>query len=98
MQSDVETVHNLMELEFYEIENFRNRSDFMAKATAYQLFFNLFRPNSYKENQTPWQLAKEKKPDLDKYLLMIPPVDLDRLFHWKTTINQEGGNDLLTVP
>ena len=98
MQSDVETIHNLMELEFYEIENFKNRSDFMAKATAYQLFFNLFRPNSYKENQTPWQLAQEKKPDLDKHLLLIPPVDLDRLFRWKFSINQEGGNDLLTVP
>ena len=98
MQSDVETIHNLMELEFYEIESFKNRSDFMAKATAYQLFFNLFRPNSYKENQTPWQLAQEKKPNLDKHLLMIPPMDLDRLFRWKTSITQQGGNDLLTVP
>ena len=98
MQSDVETIHNLMEAEFYEIEHFKNRSDFMAKATAYQLFFNLHRPNSYKEHKTPWQLTKEKKPDLDQHLLMIPPVDLDRLFHWKMSLTQEGGNDLLTVP
>ncbi len=98
MQSDVETIHNLMEMEFYEIEPFENRSDFMAKATSYQMFFNLFRPNSYKEHKTPWQLAQEKKPDLDQHLLMIPPVDLDRLFRWKTSITQEGGNDLLTVP
>ena len=98
MQSDVETIHNLMELEFYEIEDFKDRSDFMAKATAYQLFFNLYRPNSYKENKTPWQLAREKKPDMDQHLLMIPPVDLDRLFRWKTSIIHKGGNDLLTVP
>ena len=98
MQSDVETVHNLMELEFYEIESFKNRSDFMAKATAYQLFFNLHRPNSYKEHKTPWQLAQEKRPDLDKHLLMIPPVDLDRLFRWKTSIARVGGKDQLTVP
>mgnify|MGYP001578842865 CR=1 FL=1 len=98
MQADVETIHNLMELEFYEIENFKNRADFMAKASAYQLFFNLHRPNSYKEHKTPWQLAQEKNPDLDQHLLMIPPVDLDRLFRWKTSIIQEGGNDLLTVP
>jgi len=98
MQADVETIHNLMELEFYEIEPFKDRNDFMAKATAYQLSFNLFRPNSYKENKTPWQLAQEKRPDLDKHLLMIPPVDLDRLFRWKTSISREGGKDQLTVP
>lgn len=28
MQSDVETIHNLMEMEFYEIEQFKNRADF----------------------------------------------------------------------
>ena len=79
MQSDVETIHNLMEAEFFEIEQFKNRQDFFSKATAYQLFFNLHRPNSYKEHKTPWQLAQEKKPDLDKRFLMIPPVDLDKL-------------------
>ncbi|NCB27855.1 MAG: hypothetical protein EOM62_20740 [Bacteroidia bacterium] len=98
MQSDVETIHNLMEMEFYEIENFESRSDFMAKATAYQLFFNLHRPNSYKEHKTPCQLAKEKKPDLDQHLLMIPPVDLERLLRWKTSMIHQGGKDLLTVP
>jgi transposase len=98
MQADVETIHNLMEPEFYEIEDFKNRNDFMAKATTYQLFFNLRRPNSYKEDKTPWQLAQEKRPDLDKHLLMIPPVDLDRLFRWKTSIVQVGGKDQLTVP
>ena len=83
---------------FYEIEDFKNRNDFMAKATVYQHFFNLHRPNSYKENKTPWQLTQEKRPDLDKHLLMIPPVDLDRLFRWKTLIIQAGGKDQLTVP
>ena len=98
MQSDVETVHNLMELEFYEIEQFQNRQDFFNKVSAYQLFFNLHRPNSYKEHKTPWQLAQKKNPDLDKRLLMIPPVDLDKLLSWKTSFSLKGGNDLLTVP
>ena len=97
MQSDVETIHNLMEMEFYEIEQFQNRQDFFAKATAYQLFFNLHRPNSYKEHKTPWQLAQEKKPDLDKRLMLVPPVDLDKLLRWKIELIQ-GGKDLLTVP
>ncbi len=98
MQSDVETIHNLVELEFFEIEQFENRGDFFNKATAYQMFFNLQRPNSYKENKSPWQLVQEKKPDFDKRLLMIPPVDLDILLDWKTSLLPTGGNNLLTVP
>jgi len=98
MQSDVETIHNLMEMEFYEIEQFNNRFDFMTKAACYQLFFNLHRPNSYKEHKTPWALAQEKNPQLDKRLLMIPPVDLDQLFAWYAPFLAKRGNDLLTVP
>ena len=98
MQSDVETIHNLMEMEFYELELFQNRLDFFNKAACYQLFFNLHRPNSYKEHKTPWQLSQEKNPGLDKRLLMIPPVDLDQLFTWYAPILTKGGNYHLTVP
>ncbi len=98
MQADVETVHGLMETEFYEIEEFSCREDFMVKASTYQLFFNLERPNTYKEHKTPWQLAQEKKPDLDKRLLMIPPVDLDRMLNIYTDSLTQGGNNVLTNP
>ena len=99
MQADVETVHGLMETEFYEIEAFADRADFMSKALTYQLFFNLERPNTYKEHKTPWQLAQEKKPDLDKRLLMIPPVDLDQLLDISTSyFLAQGGNNVLTYP
>jgi len=98
MQSDVETIHNLMEMEFYEIEEFKNRLDFFNKATCYQLFFNLHRPNSYKEHKTPWTLAQEKNPNLDKHLLMIPPVDLDQLFAWYAGLGLLGGKNQLTAP
>lgn len=98
MQSDVETVHNLMEMEFYEIEQFESREDFLNKATTYQLFFNLHRPNSYKENKTPLQLVQEKGTNLDQKLLMVPPVDLDKLLRMKNVLLRQGGKDLLTVP
>ena len=98
MQSDVETIHNLMEMEFYEIETFKNRLDFMSKASCYQLFFNLHRPNSYKEHKTPLVLAQDKNPKLDKRLLMIPPVDLDQLFTWQAALWRKGENNQLTVP
>src|SRR3989338_7558102 len=98
MQADVETIHGLMETEFYEIESFADRTDFMRKADTYQLFFNLERPNTYKEHKTPWQLAQEKKPDLDKRLLMTAAVDLDALLNAYTSFLAQGGNDLLTNP
>jgi len=98
MQADVETVHGLMETEFYEIETFTDRADFMSKSCTYQLFFNLERPNTYKENKTPWKLAVEKKHDIDKRLFMIPPVDLDLLLNMQTSFLPQGGNNLLTDP
>lgn len=98
MQSDVETIHNLIEMEFLEIEQFKDREDFFAKATAYQLFFNLKRINTYKERKTPLELALEKKPDLNQRLLMVPPVDLDKLLRMKNSLIRQGGKDLLTVP
>jgi transposase len=87
-QADVETVHNLVEMEFYEIEHFNDPDDFLAKATTYQLFFNLVRPNSYKEHKTPWQLAQDKQPALSQQIAMIPPVFIDQLLekHVETSL------------
>ena len=93
-QADVETVHNLIEMEFYEVENFKGRVDFLNKAYSYQLFFNLMRPNSYKENQTPWQIAKEKKPDMSVEIAKIPPLFLDDLLQKKFKLLGQGGYDV----
>jgi len=97
-QSDVETVHNLIETEFYEIEKFTDRRNFMQKAYTYQLFFNLERPNTYKEDKSPWQLAREKRPDIPKEALMLPPVDLDVLLHNKLATLDPGGYDVSSAP
>ena len=93
-QADVETVHNLIEVEFYEIEKFTDRTNFMQKAYTYLLFFNLQRPNTYKENKSPWQLAKEKRPDIPKKALMLPPVDLDALLNKNLANLSIGGYDV----
>jgi len=97
-QSDVETVHNLVEMEFYELENFEGRADFLNKAASYQLFFNLTRPNSYKENKTPWELAVEKQPMLSKKIAMIPPVFIEDLMDNDLEILPQGGHDVSSVP
>lgn len=98
MQADVETVHNLIEAEFYEIEKFKNKRDFMNKAYSYQLFFNLVRTNSYKENKTPWQIAREKAPHISVEIAKIPPVDLCALLNKKLDFLFKRGYDVYSVP
>jgi transposase len=76
-QSDVETVHRLIEDEFFDLETFSSRADFLAKASLYQLYFNLARPNSHKRGLTPWQIIHQLDPRLPLNLCLLPPVFLD---------------------
>jgi len=75
-QSDVETVHRLEEDEFFDLEDFANRGDFLAKVHTYQLYFNLVRPDSHKENQSPWQIIDRLVPRSPLELCLLPPVFL----------------------
>src|ERR1700730_3578212 len=61
-QSAVETVHRLVEDEFFDLESFTSRGDFLAKAFTYQLYFNLVRPNTHKHNLSPWQIFSGSLP------------------------------------
>ena len=79
-QSDVETAHRLIEDEFYEVERFSSRADFLAKAGAYNLWFNVARRNRGKEDKTPWELIREKEPEVSAAICALPPVFLDELF------------------
>jgi hypothetical protein len=96
-QSDVETAHNMIEQDFYEIERFADRGDFFDKVHTYQTFFNFERPNTYKENKTPWELAKAKNPRLRKEALMLPPLDLEAAVR-NMGFCAQGGNDVLLNP
>jgi transposase len=91
-QSDVETVHRLEEDEFFDLETFTSRGDFLAKVHTYQLYFNLVRPNSHKENQSPWQIIERLAPRSPLELCLLPPVFLDYY------INDSGGYDLPRHP
>jgi transposase len=87
-QSDVETVHRLVEDEFVDLETFSSRGDFLVKAHTYQLYFNLVRPNSHKENQSPWQIIERLAPRSPLQLCLLPPVLLDYY------LTDSGGYDL----
>jgi len=71
------TVHRLIADEFFDWESFSSRADFLAKASLYQPYFNLARPNSHKEGRAPWQIIQQLDPRLSLDLCLLPPVFLD---------------------
>jgi Homeodomain-like domain len=87
-QSDVETVHRLEEDEFFDLEDFSSRGEFLAKVHTYQLYFNLARPNSHQQNQSPWQIIERLAPRSPLELCLLPPVVLDYC------LNDAGGHDV----
>ncbi len=91
-QSDVETVHRIEEDEFFDLESFASRSDFLAKVHTYQLYFNLARTNSHKENLSPWQIIERLAPRSPLELCLLPPVILDYY------LNEKGGYDVPRLP
>src|SRR6202140_4203219 len=76
-QSDVETVHRLVEDEFFDLETVASRGEFLAKAQTYQVCFNLARPNSHKQFQTPWQIIERLASRSTLQPCLLPPVFLD---------------------
>lgn len=68
------------------------RGDFLAKVHTYQLYFNFVRPNSHKENQSPWQIIERLAPRSLLELCLLPPVFLDYY------LNDSGGYDVPRHP
>jgi transposase len=91
-QSDVETVHRLEEDEFFDLETFSSRGEFLAKAHTYQLYFNLVRPNSHKGHLSPWQIIEQLNPRSRLELCLLPPVFLDH------HLTPGGGYDVPRLP
>ena len=91
-QSDVETVHRLIEDEFYDLESFPSRAKFLAKASLYQLYFNLARPNSHKGDLTPWEIIPQLDPRLPLDRCLLPPLFPDY------RLNSQGRYDLPRYP
>jgi len=97
-QADVETVHEIMEKEFYMIEKFKDRSDFIQKAQEYLYYFNIARTNSAKENKTPWQLLKEKFENPHPCIPAFRVYYLDLLHENLLHKSSSGGYDVGVLP
>lgn len=97
-QADVETAHRLIEDEFYEVERFTSRKEFISKAGAYNLWFNVGRRNSGKEHRTPWELIHEREPAIDPAVCALPRVYLEELFMRKLDSKLLWGYDVIPHP
>ena len=80
MQGDVETFNRIVEDEFFDIESYRNPTEFLGKAYAYQLYFNYIRKNRYRDNKSPLDILRERFPEVDEGILNLPPIRLDESF------------------
>lgn len=80
-QADVETIHERVEAEFFDIEHFASRQEFFLKASAWQLWWNTTRKNGYKGNRSPDQILLEELPDRQANVWLLPALDLDNLMN-----------------
>lgn len=94
--ADVESLHNTIEKEFLDLENFKDRNDFFVKAQMYQNFYNFIRPNFWKNGKTPTQIIYEDRQNINNAVLYTPVVDLDELFRTKFSPG-EGGQHVPTL-
>ncbi len=97
-QADVETVHGLIEDEFYCVETFHSRSQFLEKAAAYNLWFNVARKNSSKNHKTPWEIVAERNAKIHPNVATWKPVYLDELWKLKLDSEQKRGYDVIPQP
>jgi transposase len=95
--ADVESVHNSIEKEFFDLTAFESRGDFMQKVETYRLFYNLERPNRSKKMKTPWLITQEDWPDSDvaTHAVVIKTVDLDRI---SISASSRGGQTIPDSP
>lgn len=97
-QSDVETVHRLVEDEFLDREIFLNPAQFFAKATTYWSYFNLLRKNRGKEWQSPLDILLKQAPSIAGALLTWQPLNLSSRHHAYLPKGCTGGHDVPRYP
>ena len=76
-QSDVETLHSLIEREFYKRKSFSSMADFFLQAYQFNYNFNYIRKNSHKDWQPPVYFLNQDRPDTPVEVLDLPPIYLD---------------------
>jgi hypothetical protein len=77
VNADVEAFHRMIEDNFYDLESYSDKIDFLNKAYTFQLVFNYLRPNRYRQGKTPVKILNESNCGIDPAVLSLPPIILD---------------------
>lgn len=79
--ADVESFHNTIEEEFFNLVQAHSKEDFFRKVETYRLWYNLERPNFSKKGRTPLRMVEEECSDEIAHgrLACISTVDLDKI-------------------
>lgn len=80
-QADVETLHERIEAEFFNLERFASREEFFMKASAWQLWWNTTRKIGYKGGRSPDQILLEESPRRNPNVWFLPALNLDQLLN-----------------
>ncbi|MEO0082561.1 MAG: hypothetical protein ABIL25_09810, partial [candidate division WOR-3 bacterium] len=95
--AEVETIHNAIEFEFFEVDGFRDRRDFFCKAGGYQLCYNLEQKNCSRDNKSPREILAEVAQQVDQGVLLLPALDRDGWLtlrvSYETRRHQASGHD-----
>jgi transposase InsO family protein len=79
--ADVESFHNTIEEEFFDLIKVESREDFLKHAETYRLWYNLERPNFSKKGCSPLEIVN-KEYSLEQNqgrLACISTIDLDKI-------------------
>ena len=90
--TDVESVHATIETELFDAQVFHSRSDFFAKLSTYQLWYNAARKNSSRGYKSPADLLAIKAPHLSPKIFLLHPIPLESL------LPHQGGHDVPRLP
>ncbi len=89
--ADVESSHQTIEVEFFDLIKVKNRDDFFKKIESYRLYFNFTRVNFSKGKKTPQQIcASDWNIDVSYNFSLIKTVDLDKI----STFSYQRGQSL----
>ena len=79
--ADVESIHNTIEEEFFDLVQVESREDFMRKTETYRLWYNIERPNFSKKGLSPLDIVDVEYPNevAQGKLISISTIDLDQL-------------------
>jgi len=75
--SDVESFHNRIEKELYDIDKFYNDKMFLLKVWKYMVWYNTLRKNRNKNKCSPAQILRENGVQNVDYLTTVKPIYLD---------------------